>query len=207
MTANLEAMRKLLDDLEAALQAQSPPMTAKFAKPATEAAIRKAEEDLETTFPDDLRVFLLCANGQKTDKDGIYPAGDFIVPSMKFVPGGSELSAWGFFLQLDKIVEHTGYQYELSEYDDDDEGRKYFGPVAYHHRQIILTQADDPVSIALDLQPAEGGQVGQVITFNDQPDYTAWLAPSLSVFLQMMVDGYRAGRFQRHEDGTTMREA
>ena len=193
-------MQDLLTELEAALQAQTPPLTAAFAAPATEAAIRDAEEKLGVSLPEDLRQFLLCANGQQT-RDGIYPAGDFIVPRLRFGKGEWEMSAWGQFLSLDKIVEHTQYHFELDQYPEDDAGRVLVGPVSAHHRHIIITMADDPVSLALDLQPAPGGHVGQVVTFNDQPDYTACLAPSLSSFLRRLIEGFRAGRYQSRGDG------
>ena len=194
-------MQSLLTDLETVLQSQTPPLTATFADPATEDAIREAEDKLDATFPEDLRAFLLCANGQRTE-DGIYPVGNFVVPRIRFAPGGWGLSAWGHFLGLEQIVEHTLYHYELDEYENDDEGREFIGPVAAHYRHIIISAADDPVSIGLDLRPAKGGQIGQVVTINDQPDYTACLAPSLSAFLRLLIDGYRAGRFKREEDGT-----
>lgn len=193
-------MQELLNKLEAALQAQTPSMTAAFAKPATDGQIRRAEESLEVTFPDDLRAFLRCANGQKL-KDGIYPTGNFIVPRMHIEGTESEMSAGGHFLGIDGIVEHTGYHRELAEYGDDEE-RQFIGPVTSHYNHIILTASDDPVALALDLQPGPGGTVGQVVTINDQPDYTACLAPSLTAFLTMLVDGFQQGRFLREQDGT-----
>lgn len=194
-------MQALLTELDSVLQAQSPPLTAAFADPATQDAIRAAEHKLGISFPADLRAFLLCANGQKT-KDGIYPVGDFIVPRIRFGSGKWHLSAWGQFLSLDKIVEHTQYHFELDKFPEDDEGRVLVGPVKAHHKHIILTMADDPVSLALDLQPAKGGHVGQVVTINDQPDYTACLAPSLSTYLRLLIDGFRDGRYKRQKDGT-----
>jgi cell wall assembly regulator SMI1 len=196
-------MQDLLAELEAALKAQSPPLTAAFADPATDDAIRDAERTLSATFPDDLKAFLLCANGQQSQSPRNFtPVGDYIVPRLRFAPGEFALSAWGYFLGVDQIVEQTLYHYELDAYADDDEGRQLFGPVTAHHRHIIITAADDPVSLALDPHPAETGYVGQVVTINDQPDYTAFLAPSLSAFLRTLIDGYQAGRYKRQEDGT-----
>jgi len=193
-------MQNLLTELESALQSQTPAMTAAWADPATEEAIREAEAALDVSFPDDLRAFLLSADGQTVADYA--PVGNFIVPRMPFAPDVSDLSAWGYFLSLSQIVEQTQYYREIAEESGDDEGRQYFGPVAAHHQHILITSSDDPVSIGLDLQPAEGGHVGQVVTINDQPDHTAVLAPSLSAFLQRLVDGYRARRFRREEDGT-----
>src|SRR6185436_8755345 len=101
--------------LEAALQSHSPPLAAAFAKPATGAAIRKAERELETTFPEDLKAFLLCANGQKSRKGGFYPVGDFIIPRIRFAPGACGMSAWGHFLDLKHIVENTHSEYKLDQ--------------------------------------------------------------------------------------------
>lgn len=195
-------MRELLEELEAALQSQSPPRTAAFAKPATEDAIRKAERNLDATFPDDLRRFLLCANGQRVNKHG-NPIGDFIVPSIRFAPGMWGWSAWGHFVPLREIVEGTRWQYELAELDPDEyDGRKFIGPVRSHYKHIIITRSDDAFCLALDPKPARGGRIGQVVTYNDQPEYTGYLARDLSTFLQMLVNGYREGRFQRDENGT-----
>ena len=44
--------------------------------------------------------------------------------------------------------------------------------------------------------------MGQVVTINDQPDVTACLAPSLSAFLRRLIDGFRAVRYERDDDGT-----
>lgn len=194
-------MQHLLTELEAALQAQSPPLAAGFAEPATEEAIREAEHKLGVSFPEDLRAFLLCANGQKT-KDGLYPVGNFIVPRMRIGPGEWDLSAWGQFLCLDKIVEQTQYHFELAEFIEIGEGRVLIGPVTEHHKHIILTMADAPVALGLDLQPAAGGHLGQVVTINDQPEFTACLAPNLSSYLRVLIDGFRAGRYKQQADGT-----
>lgn len=194
-------MQKLLTQLEAALQAQTPALSAKFADAATEAEIRDAEEKLKVRFPADLRAFLLCANGQKTP-EGFYPEGSFVVPRIRFSSEIDCVSAWGYFLQLDKIVEQTLCYRELAEMGDTDEYRKFFGPVKAHHNHILITGADDPVSIALDLDPADGGHVGQVVTINDQPDVTAFLAPSLSFFFLILSEGFLAGRYRQEVDGT-----
>jgi cell wall assembly regulator SMI1 len=193
-------MQDLLRELEAALQAQVPPLTAAFAPPATATAINRAEQKLDTRFPEDLKAFLLCANGQRST--GLTPQGDYIVPRLRFVADVDELSAWGYFLGVEEIVEQTLFHRQRDEYPEDDEGRVFVGPVTAHHRHLIITAADDPVSLALDLLPAEGGQVGQVVTINDEPDYTAVLAPDLTSLLRMLIEGYRAGRFRGQEDGT-----
>lgn len=193
-------MHKLLAELEAALQSQSPPLTAAFAKPATRDVIRRAEEDLGVPFPKDLREFLLCADGQRCE--GHTPVGDYIVPRMKVGPKQSKLSAWGYLLSVKQIVEQTRYHRERGEFEEDERGRRLYGPVTLHHEHLIITDADAPAQLALDPRPAEGGHIGQVVTFNDQPDYTACLAPSLSAFLRLLIDGFRAGRFRKEEDGT-----
>lgn len=195
-------MQNRIESLDRALQAQTPPLTANFKGPASRAAIEKAETRLGVNFPKELKAYLLCANGQKLGRDRIYPSGDIIVPQIRFRKGSRGLSAWGQFLQLHKIVEFTRCEFELDQYPDDDLGRELIGPVTAHHRHIIISMADDPCSIGVDLQPGEGGRVGQIVTIEDQPDYTACIAPSLSSFLRLLADGYLAGRFQRTGFGT-----
>jgi cell wall assembly regulator SMI1 len=54
------------------------------------------------------------------------------------------------------------------------------------------------------MNPAPGGHVGQVVMMNTQPCHLAVLAPSLGVFLDMLIDGFQTGRFLPfgEEEGT-----
>lgn len=48
--------------------------------------------------------------------------------------------------------------------------------------------------LCVDLDPAPGGAVGQVIHFLHDDDRRTWLAPSLAAFLAELAAGARAGR-------------
>ena len=41
--------------------------------------------------------------------------------------------------------------------------------------------------------------MGQVISVHDQPEYTARIAPSLSAYFKMMIEGFREQRFRLSE--------
>lgn len=70
------------------------------------------------------------------------------------------------------------------------------GPVQDHGRFVYLTSAEDPVSLALDLFPADGGQIGQIVSISDFPGQIAWVAPSLSALLSRYLDGYRTAKYR-----------
>lgn len=192
-------MKAIFDDLTNVLSKLHPPINPKFAAPANEQAIRQAEAALNVEFVDDLKAFLLCADGQAPD--GYWFAGDPILPRLRFGPAPEQLSAWGCLLGADKIVEHTLAFREIVE---EMEGEEYesHGPAHYHAQYIIISAAEDPVTLGIDLRPQEGGTVGQIVTISDQPNDVAVIAPSLKEFLRAIADGYRDGRFKLRENGT-----
>jgi cell wall assembly regulator SMI1 len=208
------SIKSLVTKLETVLMNLDPPMPPRFAPPATKKKIAAAEKSLGVKFPAELCEFLLYANGQSEDA---YDES-CIVPTIRFGKGRSQKSAWGYFANLERIVGLTqwrlpeeGEEYPFDGVDSQGRStRKFFGPVGHLSRdsmKIFFTYADDAVSLAIDLAPLKGGKVGQVVTINDQPDYSAVIAPSLSAFLRIMIDGYRSGRFKRQKKYGTMGEA
>ena len=175
----------------------------KFAPPATERKLRTAEKALGLEFPASLRAFYLCANGQRGEEFDYQ--GEPVVPRVRFAPGWEGLSAWGWFASLSRLVELTEYFREAMEetecYALDDEGVVCHGPTKAHRSYLLFTDAEDPLTLALDLQPEPGGTFGQVVTLNEQPNHIAVLAPSLEAFFEMLIEGYGNGRFVKQEIG------
>ncbi len=70
------------------------------------------------------------------------------------------------------------------------------GPVAVNQSLLVLaTSWCNPSLIGLDLQPATGGHVGQVVALCEQPCTATVLAPSLGAFLDQLWLGYSTGRY------------
>lgn len=194
-------MQELLKRLHERLAALS--IDPKFAPPATDEELRAAEEALCVAFPSSLRELYLCANGQLGELWSYET--EPIVPRFRFAPGWEGLSAWGWLCPLARVVELTQlYREEMDEngcFEWDDEGVVCHGPAKAHKSYIQFTDADDPLTLALDLQPEPGGAFGQVVTLNEQPNHIAVIAPSLEAFFEMMVEGYGNGRFTKQKIG------
>lgn len=199
----MKNMKTIARDFIEALAKLDPPVDAKFRGPASKEAIEQAQVKLGVTLDNDLIEFLLCINGQEPGDPEPAPywfLGDPIVPSFRFGPEPVQFSGWGWLLGIEQIVEITLWYRDFAE---ENEGEQYtcLGPAYFHGDYIQLISATNPTSIAIDLHPAEGGTVGQIVALNDQPNYVVVLAPSFREFLQMVVDGYENGRF-KYNDGT-----
>lgn len=187
-------MKLLLDEYSKALASLPQPMEARFAPPAGTDSLRRAEEALGCQLPGSLAEFLLAADGQQSD--GYAPLGDYIIPSIRFAPGEEGLSAWGYFLGLEAITELSLGKWE--DYEGEDPGDiECFGPVVPHYRHLHLSSSTDDMGVCCDLQPAEGGRLGQIVTVNGSPDRIACLAPTMEEFIRIIIDGIRRGRFRQ----------
>lgn len=202
-------MKNIIEQLTVALKTCDPPLDPGFAGPANEEALRRAEATLNVQFGDDLKAFLLCANGQQND--GTWQTfattftGDPIVPGLRFGPASEHFSAWGWLLGVEGIVKYTLAFRQIVEINHDEQYESH-GPAGFHDRYILISAADDPVSLGIDLQPRKGGIPGQIVTINDQPNHVAVIAPNLEAFLRTVADGYRDGRFKLQQNGTWCEE-
>jgi cell wall assembly regulator SMI1 len=186
------SIRDTFCELTRVLGELQPPTDPKFLSPATEDAILAAEAALGLPFPADLKELLLCANGQDFPMGDAYP----IFPMIRFKEGVLGQTSMTWLNSAPSIVEITGYQREEYSMIKDDGPFETFGPATYHDQVIGFTSTENSDSLIIDLAPAEGGSVGQVVMVRTQPFQLAVLAPNLGEFLQLVLDGYQSGRFQ-----------
>lgn len=172
----------------------SPPLISGLNPPADKEDISRAEQELGIEFPSDLCELLLCANGQPYMTEGVSP----IFPGHRFAETGWQgRASYGWLLSLDEIVERVKWFRE--QYDEfgesSDEPFELIGPVVFHRQFIEFTASENSDNLVVDLQPSHGGTVGQVVMMRTQPCQLAVLAPSLSEFLDLIIDGFQQGRY------------
>ena len=174
-----------------------PPLLPFFNAPCEAERIGAAERRLGLAFPADLRELLLCADGQDFPAQEAHP----IFPVYRFAAGDwSRTTSSTWFIGLDQMVEMTGFHKD--EYlDMKDEPFETVGPASYHYRDLAFTATENSDSLVVDLQPAAGGTVGQVVMVRTQPCQVAVLAPSLGAFLAELLAGYSSGRFRADTGG------
>ena len=105
----MENMETIARDLVAALAKLDPPPDPMFRGPAQEGAIRQAQVELGVALDRELIDFLMCIDGQEPEGSAaIYNfPGDPIVPRFRFGPEPVHLSAWGWLLGIERIVDLT----------------------------------------------------------------------------------------------------
>lgn len=181
----------------------TPPLISRLNPPAAPEEITAAERELGVQFPSDLRELLLCVNGQP------YRSGMEVSP---FLPGHRFADAdvgwggrasYGWLLSLEEIVERVKWSREM--YDEvgesEDEPFKLTGPVVFHNRFIDFTASENSDNLVVDLQPAPGGTVGQVVMMMTQPCQLGVIAPGISEFLDLIIEGFRRGRYLPNCEG------
>jgi cell wall assembly regulator SMI1 len=184
-------MRALCD----AIEKLHPPINPRLRAPATESEIRSAEKSLGLAFPEDLRHFLLCHDGQDfySPESGY---GDPLIPMMRQPATGGRYSHY-WPRGTREIVENTvTYRDDLDCYQQVD--FETFGPARYHDQFIAFTDSENADCLVIDLLPEPGGVVGQIVLFCTQSPQIIVLAPNLETFLQSLATDYQKGRFKHH---------
>ena len=190
MTTIAEKMSRFLE-LQATLV---PAYQAIMNSPATLEDVRAAEHQLEVDFTADLVDLLLFANGKPYGEVPTSP----IFPGVRFEDiGWRGRASYGWLSSLDEIVERVKWtRQEYEEFgESSDEPFEITGPVRYHNRFIDFTASENSDNLVIDLMPASGGSMGQVVMMSTQPCHLGVLAPSIGDFLELVIDGFCSGRF------------
>lgn len=178
--------------IEAWLARRAPDALATLNGPASKEKIAAAEKEMGLAFPADLRASLLRHDGQKTAVPAVFPEG---------------LAA----LSVDEILESWKIRTRrlggmLNDRDDFDGWKKSIskgvifvgGPVKARladPRWIPIADANGDVFWFVDLDPAPGGAVGQILQVD--PEGTTWdvRSPSLADHLTEYADALERGDF------------
>jgi cell wall assembly regulator SMI1 len=162
------------------VEANAPDLLDFLEAPAARAELTETETRLSMRLPTALRNFYGLQNG--TTAFGVFPALE------------EEQSAFGP-LPLDEI--------EFLELDEDDGGNADEGfdvdagvRAEFWNRDWIpfAAAADRGDYLMLDMAPAPGGRIGQVIEWRHDTNERRLVAPSLEALLKQTAEGLEAGR-------------
>lgn len=187
-----EAIDRSIATLTAWLQKNAPKLANSFGAPADAEAIADVEEMLGAKLPDDYRAFLAKHDGQR------------------FVPVDDESGTLSpLFAGFDILpLQFAAGEYETIENDWDDEGPGdvvTHGPVRPFHRHPkwwpITCVFGASQYHCIDLDPAPGGNVGQVIFIADDDSHRRVVAKSFAAFLEMLVAAVGKPGVEASEEG------
>ncbi len=167
--------------ISAWLEAEQPHALEQFNPPATAAAIAAAESSLGVTLPADYKEFLLIHNGQ------------------------DEFAPWvglGALLPIEEIAAVKSDIFgEETAVDADDVGIGV-QPVDYHPRWIPISKSQRGRDfLCIDLAPAAGGLVGQIIEYVADDNARPLIAPSFAELMSMYLERAQTGEISFDNDG------
>ncbi len=174
-------------DLLAFLKEHHPDLAADLNPPATDAQLDALEALTGQRLPDDFRQLYKLANGQKTAE-------------IAFFPNGYD------FISLERVSQTWSMLKEIN----DEEG-SWAGPASqgavkdrwWHPSWIPFAYMISGDHYCMDLDPAPGGQVGQVIEFIHDDTWRAHLGRSINDYLGEFEKGLRDGTYVLHPEWGT----
>jgi cell wall assembly regulator SMI1 len=166
--------------LEKALKENREEVKSSLNRGAAEAKVARYEQTLGMTLPPDARASFLKHNGQKDGADGLFPDG-FLDLSGEFVLLNLDdsLNEWKSWKKLVDEGEFRGQQSEPPPGVRND----WWNP-----GWIPLASDGGGNSICVDLAPADGGQLGQVILMDHESGDRPVLAKSWAELLSLLTD-------------------
>ena len=191
----MQSIRESWDQITQWFEANQPTVIGHLNPPATEAQFAAAEAALGNTLPDEFRQLYDIANGSDIDIPGVFENGHWFMP-------------------LEHIVEHAGImkQFVESQPIEDfafwksqvDEGmlmiRGAVKPHTFSPHWIPLTSSNGDVIRYIDLDPAPGGRVGQIIEVDTECASYALIAQSLSALLSRHAARLQSGEVKIEHD-------
>ena len=171
--------------LERWIQANAPELHETLQAGASDQKIAQLEQQLGVTLPEDYKTFLKLCDGQSEESEAGFYDGELLsVKSVKF--------QWDVWKRLLDDNAFEGIKSEPDEGVRDD----WWNP-----RWIPFTHDGGGNHLCLDLEPSEGGTVGQVITMWHDSEKRKIKFPSFTAWLEMVLNGVEAGEivFDREE--------
>ena len=177
-------MREVWDRIERWLAANVPNMLEGLNPGATTQEIAETEALLGVSFPDDVRASYLIHNGQALDSGGL-------------------IDGWEL-LSLENIHDQWSVWKDLLDGGDFAESRSEpRGPIVadwWHPKWIPLTYDGSGNHHSLDLAPAPGGTVGQIIIMWHDDAERPLVAPSFRAWLEQFADGLEQGDYSYSDE-------
>jgi cell wall assembly regulator SMI1 len=139
--------------------------------------ISKLEQHLGVNLPEDYKLFLGLCNGQsETAKAGFYNGELLSLSSLKF--------QWGIWKKLLEDGSFNNSQSKPAPGIRND----WWNP-----RWIPFTHDGGGNHLCLDLEPSDGGTVGQVITMWHDSQERELMFPSFTAWLEFVLEGLESG--------------
>lgn len=177
-------MKELIENLKKWLKENIPHLENPFQNGANREELNKLEEKLHVQLPEDFKSFYILCNGQNADAPYITPLGELL-----------SLEGISFQWELWKsLMDNAVFQNNFSEPD------KGIKNDWYNLKWIPVTYDGSGNHLCIDLDPADGGNVGQVITmWHDSPERER-VAGSFTEWLALFVDQLNEGYFRYDEE-------
>lgn len=151
---------------------------ASLRKGATEKQLAALELALGVTLPPEFRASYRLVNGQNDEGDGLIPPEDFLDEGYLLLPLTGIFGEWKPWVELIEGGEFAGRTSSPDPGVRDD---------WWHRGWIPFASNGGGDSYCIDLAPAEGGTVGQVIAMNHETGSRPVLAKSFAEFLALLA--------------------
>lgn len=177
-------MQSTWDRISAWLSTNAPTVYSSLRPGASEEAIAATEATLGVRFPDDLRQSLAIHDGQDEEAPGLINGCELL--SLERI-----VDEWSIWTELLNEGEFDGLTSESDDPVRGDWWNKAWVPLTYdgmgnHH--------------CLDLDPADGGKVGQVIVMMQDDAYRPVIAPNYADWLEAFAEDLESGVYVYDEE-------
>ncbi len=189
-------IEKAWESIRLALERRAPDVLANLREPASAQAISAFEAELGFALPEDLRASLRIHDGEIEDDWSRYTFADFPYYGIEAMRAARAIAA-EVADSLDLLEEED----DLVAWQDLVSGGvgRVEGPVKarnYNPLWVCIGSFNGDVFRYVDLDPASGGRVGQVIEV--EPEAVSWkvVAPSFAKFLEVFAAGLEQGHIE-----------
>lgn len=171
-------------------RSNQPDAVANLRAGATTDAISAAESTMGVRFPEDLKALYGLADGSETDYPGQFDDGHW------FMPLAQATQHYETMIEFVDEQPVDAFDFWRSQIEDNIISvRGSVKPNVFARQWIPLTTSEGSVHRYIDLDPAPGGKVGQVIEVYPEACSHQVLADSLGDYLAQFADKLESGRF------------
>lgn len=180
--------------IEQWLAANAPIVKKSLRPPAARSKIEKLQKKLKLKLPADFIASVQVHDGQKSDPaHGLFPAASDGTqsPSYDLLPLAAIGSTWAMMKKLHDLGEFEGRRPEAAD------GIQH---VWWSPAWVPIADNGGGDYFCLDLAPARGGSVGQVILFGHEGTSQRRVARSFAKWMSKLARRFEAGKYVLDED-------